>query len=89
MASVTTKFGIGDTFYTFDPVIGKIFKWTVIAIGISGNGGINMTPETTYRAVNSNTVFSEVDCLDATEVTDTGNTWLADKSTQMFTSVGL
>ena len=89
MASVTTKFGIGDTFYTFDPELGLIKHWTVIGVGISGSGGANMAPEICYRAVNSNQSFPESDCLDSTEVTDLGNAWLANKSTSMFTSVGL
>ena len=89
MASVTTKFGIGDTFYTFDPLMGVIRPWVVIAVGISGAGGINMTPEINYRAVNSNESFPEIDCLDSTEATDAGNAWLANKSVTMFTSVGL
>jgi hypothetical protein len=89
MASVITKFGIGDTFYTFDPDLGLINNWTVIGVGISGAGGVSMAPDICYRAVNSNQSFSESDCLDASEVTDLGNAWLANKSTSMFTSVGL
>ena len=87
MASVTTKFSIGDTFYTFDPIPGTIKVHVVIGVGISGVGGLSTTPYINYTAVNCNQQFAEVDCLNATEVTDIGNAWLANKSITMFANV--
>ena len=89
MSTLTTKFGIGDIFYTFDPVVGVITPHVVVGIGISAIGGVNMTPEITYTAVRTIGTFSEPDCLASQEALDIGNAWLAERSITMFTSAGL
>ena len=89
MATTTTKFGIGDTFYTFDPCIGKITSHVVIGIGIRATGGLSMAPEISYQAAGANSPNEESECMTSQEATDAGNAWLADKSTNMFISAGL
>ena len=89
MASITTKFDIGDTFWVFDSISGSFTRCVVAAIGISAPVGFvsDLAPEIYYT--NKNSRYPESDCLDANEAHTIGNLWLADKTITIFTSVGL
>lgn len=90
MATITTKFGIGEKFYIFEPNYGRIKSYVVSSITINGFANANIAPEILYSAVavgGSN--IAESDTLTAQEATDIGNAWLAERSVTMFTSAGL
>ncbi len=99
MASIVTKFGIGDTAYTFDGVGGHIIRSIIKSISASTS---NFNTEVTYELVmssvnttqNANIVktpqyIAEQELYTDVEVKDLANTWLIDKSVSIFSNAGL
>jgi len=99
MASILTKFGIGDTAYTFDYQTGKITRFIIKAISINTSTfnteifyEVTLSSNTTYQsAVISKNVqnAAEQDLYTEDEVKDLANSWLIDKSVSIFTNAGL
>ena len=99
MASIATKFGIGDTAYTFDGAGGIIYRSIIKAISVntsnfnteimyeltpsSTNGGQTATIPKTHQHIPEQDLYTDV------EVKDLANTWLIDKSVSIFSNAGL
>ena len=88
MAAITTKFGINDTLYTFDPKLGKVSKHHIICIVINSSTYSTTETNIVYRTKEGGQVPEE-DAMTDLEVKDMGNNWLADRSISMFTDVGI
>lgn len=87
MATLTTKFGIGDTIYLFNSDTGIISKDVIYGITVFSRV-LDCQPEIQY-VLKSHGKVSESDTFTEVEVKDLGNAWLAERSVAMFSSVGI
>lgn len=87
MATLTTKFGIGDTLYLFNSETGVISRDVVYGIAIFSKT-LDCQPEIQY-ILRTHGKISEPDAFTDVEVKDLGNAWLAERSVAMFSSVGI
>ncbi len=99
MASILTKFGVGDTAYSFDYCTGKITRFIIKAIAINTS---NFNTEIFYELTISSTTnyqnavitkapqtLAEQELYTDAEVKNLANSWLIDKSVSIFTNAGL
>ena len=99
MAVITTKFGIGDTAYTFDYQSGKIIRFVIKAIAINTSTfnteimyELTLSSNTSYQSATitkSLQSIAEQDLYTDDEVKELANAWLIDKSVSIFTNAGL
>lgn len=99
MASIATKFGIGDTAYTFDGVCGIIHRAIVRSIAANTSNFnteimYELTPSSTNGVQNASIPKSqqhvaEQDLYTDVEVKDLANIWLIEKSVSIFSNAGL
>jgi hypothetical protein len=87
MATITTKFGIGDTVYGFNNETGVITRATVYGVVITSIA-LSYQPEIQYVCREKGKI-AEADAYTEDEVKDLGNAWLAERSITMFSSVGI
>jgi len=99
MASIATKFGIGDTAYTFEGTVGIITRVVVRSISVNTSNFnteiiYELTPNPANGGSNANITKSqqhaaEQDLYTDVEVKDLANTWLIEKSVSIFSKAGL
>lgn len=99
MASLTTKFSIGDTCYTFEYTSGIISRYIISGISLntshsnteimyslkmSSNNIQRTGPQTsTVTQAEEQVLYTEL------EVKEIANTWLLEKSVSIFSNAGL
>lgn len=96
MASINTKFSVGNIAYMFDPQSGVIYRGVVHGININNT---QMDTEITYkltgiipnnggRLPTGAAEYEQILYTDA-EVKDVANAWLVNKSVSVFSDAGL
>lgn len=97
MASIATKFSIGDIVYTFNGEFGCIIRYVVKGITITTssvdteimyklNASVNSVPP---NSVSTHSSLPEQDLYTESEVTDLANSYLIEKSVSIFSNAGL
>jgi len=86
MASLQTKFGLGDVFYTFNSDLGEISRFSVSSVSVASN--LSNRTLITYTTTSGSKHY-EYDAMSADEVREIANAWLLEKSISIFSNVGL
>lgn len=99
MASLTTKFSIGDVCYTFEYTAGLIYRYTITGITLNTSHSnteiiytLKASAGSTSRTGAQTPVSTQSEeqlLYTEAEIKEIANTWLIEKSVSIFSNAGL